>query len=150
MKYFIIMAFLLISMPVMAINYADKAHDAYEEKQYLKAGELYEKAFESDKNKVYLENAAAAYLTLAFNLSNDKDYEKAIALCEKVLLLRPESTPALELLGEIYYSRGSDYYFNGFSEKARNDMEKALRCSVSPEQKQRVLEELKDWKIESY
>ncbi|OGI01357.1 MAG: hypothetical protein A2Y25_02560 [Candidatus Melainabacteria bacterium GWF2_37_15] len=151
MKYLILLlSFLLLSLPATGANYADMAHKAYKNKDYVKAAEYYEQAYQQDKSDVYLDNAIAAYLSHAFNLTNDKEYDQAIKYCEKVLSLKPGYSNAQELLCEIYYSRGTDSYFNGNGEEARIHMEKSLQYSVLPEQKQRALDELRDWKIQYY
>ena len=151
MKFYILLfAFLLLSLPASGVNYADQAHKAYKDKDYVKAAEYYEQAYQQVKSDVYLDNAVAAYLSHAFNLTNDKEYESAIYYCERVLSLKPDYTNARELLCEIYYSRGTDNYFNGNGDEAKIHMEKSLQYSVLPEQKQRALDELRDWKIQYY
>lgn len=148
MKNYFLIILCLFAMPAFSFSYSESAHIAYNEKDYLKAGQLYEKAYRKEKISVYLDNAIAAYLSHAFNLSNDKEYIPAIKYCQRVLDLRPNDKNAMELLSDIYYSRGSDYYFRGASEKARNDLEKSLHYSILPEQKQRALKDLYDWKIQ--
>lgn len=151
MKYYIILTLLLaFSLSAKGENYPEKAHELYKKKDYPKAGAFYEKAYKREKIGVYLDNAVAAYLCHAFNLSNDRKYKQAIDYCTKVLSLEPGNNSAKELLSEIYFSRGSDHFFMGYKEKALSDMENSFKYSVLPEQRQRVLQELKDWKIQSY
>lgn len=151
MKYFVLLGvILMLSLPVKAGDLAEKAHEAYQNKDFQKAGEYYEQAYQNDHDKVHLENALAAYLSYAFDLSNDKEYDQAIKYCEKILGMQPDNTHAKELLCEVYYSRGTDNYYNGLKDKALYDMENSYKYSVCQDQKQRAVEELRDWKIDSY
>ena len=151
MRYLVLLGICLtLALPVNAGDLAEIAHEAYANKDFQKAGEYYEQAYQNDHEKVYLENAIAAYLSYAFDLSNDKHYEQSIKYCEKILGLQPENTHAKELLCEIYYSRGTDYYFSGSKDKALCDMENSIKYSVCQEQTQRAEDELRDWKIDSY
>jgi len=138
----ILLSFLLFSLPAASSSLIQEAHEAYTAKNYQRAGELYEKIYYQDNVYIYLENAQSAYLSYAFNLSNEKEYEKAIQYCHKILLLNPGNIDANELLSEIYYSRGSDNYYKGLKEMARYDFQNSLKHSVLDEQKQRAQKEL--------
>ncbi len=138
----ILLCLCFFSLPAMATDMAEMAHLAYKGKEYRKAGELYEKLYYKEKIDVYLENAQSAYLSHAFNLCNDKEYKKAINCCKKVLLMNPNNKNARELLCDIYYSRGSNYYYEGLKSRALLDFQNSLKYSVLTEQKQRAQKEL--------
>jgi tetratricopeptide (TPR) repeat protein len=133
-------------MPTQGINsyqtLASQAHKEYEAKNYLKAGELYEKAYQTSKSKVLLDNSIIAYLSYAFDMANDKKYAEAVKYCEKVLSLSPKDKNAKELLSDVYYSRGSDNFYRGFISKAKEDLNLSLNYSVLPEQAQKAREGL--------
>ncbi len=124
--------------PSAAKTYAKRAHEAFENKNFQLAGVFYEKAYNEDKNKVYLENSVIAYLRYAFDSLNEKKYEDAIKYCERVLFLEPGNKDAREILSDIYYSRGSSLYYRGDEQKAASDLKKSLKYSILAEQKQRA------------
>ncbi len=133
-------------------KYAKKAHEAFEDKDFLRAGVYYEKAYRANKNKVYLENSIIAYLRYSFDSLNEKKYEEAIKYCVKVLSLQPNNRDAKEILADIYYSRGTDLYYSGKEGKARKDLEKSLQYSILTEQKQRakkLLSKISDKRLRS-
>ncbi len=121
-------------------SHAKNAHEAYKDKDYLKAGELYEKAYNSFKLEVYLENSIIAYLHYAFDSLNEKKFDRAIKYCKKVLSLESGNEDAREILSDVYYSRGSDFYYRGKEYQAEKDLRRSLKYSVLSEQKQRARE----------
>lgn len=125
-----------------AAQLSETAHKAYNQSNFLKSAEYYEKAYSLEKNKVFIDNAITSYSSYAFNLANEKKYDEAIKYCKKVLSMRPAEKNAKELLSDIYYSRSSDYFYNGNPEKAKEDLENALKYSVFPEQAQKAREGL--------
>jgi len=127
---------------------AEMAHKAYVQKDFLKAGQYYEKAYSSEKNQVFLDNSITSYLSYAFNLANEKKYDEAVKYCQKALSLRPSDKNAKELLSDVYYSRSSDNFYSGNIEKAKEDLENSLKYSVFPEQSQRAREGLSQLKNE--
>ncbi len=137
-------------MPVWAINSAvqlsETAHKAYIQKNYLKSAQYYEKAYSSKKNKIFIENAITSYLNYAFELANEKNYDEAVKYCRKVLSLNSTNHNAKELLSDVYYSKSSDNFYSGNSEKAKEDLENSLKYSVLPEQSQRAREGLVELK----
>lgn len=119
-------------------SYAKLAHESFKDKDYLKAGKLYEKAYESFKLKIYLENSIIAYLHYAFDALNEKKFDRAIKYCKKVLSLEPDNEDAKEILADVYYSRGSEFYYRGKEYQAEKDLNKSLKYSVLAEQKERA------------
>jgi len=126
-----------------AVQYANIAHEAYDKRELLKAGEYYEKAYAAQKNKVYLDNAVTSYLSHAFDMSNEKKYDEGIKYCQKVFSIQPDNNQAKELLSDIYYTKGLDDYYSGNIEKAGQNLENALKYSVLPEQSQKTNEAIK-------
>ncbi|MDD3013095.1 MAG: matrixin family metalloprotease, partial [Candidatus Gastranaerophilales bacterium] len=119
-------------------NYAKAAHDAYEQRNFLKAAENYEKAYAISKTKVYLDNSLVAYLSLASDYANDKDFNNALKYCNKTLSLSPNDKNAKELMSDIYFVRGTDYFYTGEVDKAKSDVESSLKYSTSKEQTERA------------
>lgn len=117
-----------------ANSYAQTAHDAYNKKDFVKAAENYEKAYNLTKTKVYLENAHVAYLGAANDYAGDKDFSNALKYCNKVLSSDPNNQNAKELLSEIYYSRGTEYFYTGQMDKAEADMNNSLKYAKLKEQ----------------
>ncbi|MFH0702821.1 MAG: matrixin family metalloprotease [bacterium] len=115
-------------------KYAKIAHDAYNDKDYLKAAQNYENAYNQNKIKVYLDNSIVAYTSYAFQLANDKEYDKAINYCNKALSLVPDNKNVKELLSDVYFYRGSDCFYAGELEKAKQDFENALKYAVLKDQ----------------
>lgn len=122
----------------LANRYAQTAHNAYEYKDFLKAAENYEKAYKVSNVKVYLDNALVAYSSLAYDLSEKKDYDKAILYCNKALSLSPTYTNAKDVLAEVHYQRGSDYFYTGQLDKAKIELNESLKYSSSQDQKDRA------------
>ncbi|OGH95285.1 MAG: hypothetical protein A2039_00775 [Candidatus Melainabacteria bacterium GWA2_34_9] len=143
----ILSIFLLFeTLPVCAVNsaaqFAETAHNAYNQNNFLKSAQYYEKAYSVEKNKVFIDNAITSYLSYAFNLANEKKYDEAIKYCRKVLSLCSSDQNAKELLSDVYYSRSSDCFYSGNIDKAREDLENSLKYSVLPEQAQKAREGL--------
>jgi len=129
--------------PEWAEKFAKIAHEAFKDKDFLKAGEFYEKAYNAGNIKVYLENSITAYLHYSFDCLNEKNYDPAIKYCEKVISMQPNNNDAKEILADIYYSRGSDFYYRGKEYRAKKDLGKSLKYSVLSVQKQKAEELLK-------
>ena len=121
-------------------KYAKTAHEAFADRDFLSAGMFYEKAYNTYKADVFLENSITAYLHYAFDCSNEKNFEQAIKYCQKVLSLRPDNKDAREILSDTYYSRGSGFYYRGLPEKAEIDVKKSLEYSMLAEQTLRAKE----------
>ncbi|OGI23515.1 MAG: hypothetical protein A2287_05295 [Candidatus Melainabacteria bacterium RIFOXYA12_FULL_32_12] len=119
-------------------KYAKSGHDAYNAGQYLKAGQDYEKAYEITKTNLYIDNAVVAYKAYAYNLTNDKKYDEALKYCNKALSLNNNDKNSKELLSDIYFSRGADYFYTGNLEKAKSDFEASLKYSTLKEQTDRA------------
>ena len=127
---------------ITANKYAKIGHDAYDQKQFLKAAQYYEKAYNLSKNKVYQDNFMTAYTSYAYNLAATKDFENALKYGNKLLFIKPNDQNTKELMSEIYYSRSMDYFYNGIPDKARNDLEESLKFSVNKEQTDRAKDAL--------
>jgi len=117
---------------------AELAHEAFKDKDFIKAGQYYEQAYNEENVEVYLENAITAYLNYSFDCLNEKDYSECIKYCEKVLLISSTDKNAKEILSDAYYSRSSKYFYRGFKRKSEQDILKSFRYSVLPEQKERA------------
>jgi tetratricopeptide (TPR) repeat protein len=117
-----------------ANNYAKAAHEAFDSKNYIKAAENYEKAYKINGIKVYHENSIVAYLSAANNYAGEKDFANAIKYSNKVLSISPNNQSAKELLSEIYYSKGIEYYYTGQLDKAEADINNALKYAVIKDQ----------------
>lgn len=126
---------------IQSNKYAKIGHDAYKAKDYLKAAQYYEKAYGLTKVKVYKENVDVAYTSYAFALANDKKYDNAIFYAEKVFASAP-SNNVKELLADIYFSRGADFFYAGDVQKAKDDFNQSMKYSVAPDQKERVKDAL--------
>jgi tetratricopeptide (TPR) repeat protein len=118
--------------------YAKTGHDAYSQKNFLKAAENYEKAYQISKTRIYLDNSLVAYLSLASEYANDKDFSNALKYCNKTLTLNPGNKDAKELMSDIYYVRGTEYFYTGDVDKAKSDVENSLKYSTSKEQTDRA------------
>lgn len=123
-------------------NFAKDGHAAFNQKNYLKAGEHYDKAYQITKTKVYLDNANVAYTSYAFELSNNKEYSKALIYANKVLSRDPQNRNVKILVSDIYFSQGIDYFYAGEFDKAKIEFNKSLNKSVLAEQKTRVQDAL--------
>lgn len=119
-------------------HFAEKAHEYFEDKNFPKAGDYYEKAYKTGKIDVYKENSIIAYLRYAFDCMNEKKYDSAITYCEKALSLEKNNNDAKEILSDIYYSRASDLYYRGKEKIAKKDLVKSLEYGALTEQKQRA------------
>jgi len=119
-------------------NIVKTAHNAYEHRDFLAAAENYEKAYKISKTKVYLDNSIVAYLSLANENANDKDYNGAINYCNKVLSMDANNKNAKEFMSDIYFTRGIDYFYTGDLDKAKLDIENSLKYSASKEQTDRA------------
>ena len=118
------------------------AHNAYEKRDYLGAGEGYEKAYKLTGYKLYLENAVIAYTSYAYDLTNQKDYNKAVEYCKKVLSLNPKDNNAKELIADVYYAKGSDYFYTGDIQKAKAEFDSSLKYSTNKDQTDKAKEAL--------
>ncbi len=162
MKKFITvsLAFLMVFLPLSPLNaqtqsvstakavetankFAKTGHELYQKKDYLNSAINYEKAYKTYKTAVFLDNAVTAYLSHSSNLLHDKDYPNAIIYSEKVLSLKPSEKYAKEILSEIYFSRGADYFYTGELEKAKADVEKSIKYAVDADQTERGEDALK-------
>lgn len=127
----------------LANSYARAGHEAYNVKNFRKAGENYEKAYSVTGTKLYLENAAVAYSSAAYKLTVEKNYNEALRYCSKALSLQPNNKTSKELYSEIYFSRGTDYFYTGDLTKAKADIETSLKYSTSKDQRERAKDALK-------
>jgi|GEM_PF-2380817 len=127
-----------ISIIKQSNSYAKAAHDAYGQKNYLKAAENYEKAYQISKTRVYLDNSIVAYLSLASEYANEKDFNNALKYCNKTLFLSPANINAKDLMSDVYYVRGTEYFYTGDVDKARSDVENSLKYSTSKDQTDRA------------
>lgn len=123
-------------------KYAKAGHDYYSLGDYLKAAHSYEKAYQLTKLKLYLDNAVVAYTSYAYNLTNNKKYDEALKYTNQILSLKPGDKNAGELLSDIYFSRGTDYFYTGEVEKAKADFTTSLKYSSEKEQIDRAKEGL--------
>ncbi len=143
---FLLLLIVFETLPVYAANptayYAKIAHESYDKKDFLKSAQYYEKAYAAEKNKIFMDNAITSYLNYSFDLANEKKYDDSIKYCEKVLSIRSGEKNAKELLSDVYYSKGSDNFYNGDITKAREDFQNSLKYSVLPEQSQKANEAL--------
>lgn len=121
-------------------------HSAYNNHNFLKAGESYEKAYQITGTKLYKENADVAYKAYVSDLLNTKSYEKALFYANKLFSANSNDKQVKELLSEIYFSRGQEYFYTGESTKAKSDIEMSIKYAIDAEQKNRgkdALEKLK-------
>ena len=123
---------------VLANKYAKIAHDAYDKKQFLKAAQYYEKAYKVSNYKLYQDNQVVAFTSYVYTLSASKDYPNAVDYGNKLLLMRPNDQNIKELMAEVYYSRGVDYFYTGNLDKAKEDLENSLKFSINKEQTDRA------------
>ena len=128
--------------PVSAYQYGTLGHEAYAGNDFLKAGELYEKAYSLQKDKIYKDNAIASYFNYAFDEASKKNYDEAAKYCHKILGIDPNHQNTKELLADIYYTKGSENFYRGNVSIARQDLENSLKYSVFPEQAQKAREGL--------
>lgn len=126
----------------LANKYAESAHLAFEHKKYLKAGQDFEKAYSVSKHRVYLDNSTVAYMSYVYELTNNKNYNEALKYCNKVLNMQPNNANAKEHLADIFYSRGSDFFYAGEFQKAKTDLKNSLKFSSSGDNAERVKEAL--------
>jgi len=127
---------------ILANRHAKMAHDAYERKDFLKAGQYYEKAYQANKVNVYLDNSVVAYTSYASELANNKDYDNAVKFCNKALSMSLDDKNAKELLSDIYFSKGTDFFYTGNLEKAKIEIENSLKYSVLKDQTDRAKDAL--------
>lgn len=126
----------------LSAQYAATAHSAYEKNDFLKAGEYYEKAYQKEKNKIFLDNAVNSYLNHAFNSANEKKYDETVKYCRKILSINKDNQNAKELLSDIYYTRGSENFCRGNIPKAREDFNNSLKYAVIEEQEEKARKKL--------
>ncbi|MDD3150463.1 MAG: matrixin family metalloprotease [Candidatus Gastranaerophilales bacterium] len=125
-----------------ANEYAKNGHEAYTKFHYLEAAQLYEKAYKANPIQIYKDNYTVAYTNYAFNLANDKKYDEAIAICNSLLKQNINNQKVKELLCDIYYSQGSNLFYNGDLNAAKIAVNNSVKYSLTSEQKQNAQEAL--------
>jgi len=145
-----------IVMPVYSSNIKNteqanllskQGHEAYLEKDYLKAGELYNQAYKFNKIPLYKENSLTAYSNYLTELANDEKYDEAISFALDLLKKNPENKTFKEILSDVYFLRSSEYFYSEEIEKSRLDSENSMKYSILDEQKNRAVERLEQIKM---
>jgi predicted Zn-dependent protease len=124
-----------------------QGHEAYLNKDYLKAGKLYDQAYKINKIAIYKENSLTAYLNYITELANNEQYDEAISFALELLKNNPENKTLKEILSDVYFSRSSEYFYGEEIEKSRLDSENSMKYSILDEQKNRATERLEQIKM---
>lgn len=132
LRYTILIAMLMLMMTVAACNEADALYDDgdayFEEGNYSKAIESFERVIELDPDYTDAHNGAAdAYFMRGRDYADKGNYSSAIADYEAAIKLYPSHPDAYDYVAHAYYLRGRSYADRGEYSEAIRDYEAVTR-----------------------